>query len=107
MAYSETLAHSIREALSGVPHVEEKKMFGALAFMVNGKMCLAAGKDRIMCRIDPATHQDVTATEGVDTVIMGKRRYTGYIYVHESLLGTEKDLGHWIGMALRFRNQLP
>jgi TfoX/Sxy family transcriptional regulator of competence genes len=54
MAYSEELADKLRWALAEVPKVEEKKMFGGLAFMVNGKMCMTAGPKRIMCRIDPA-----------------------------------------------------
>ena len=49
MAYNENIANRIREALAHLPKVEEKKMFGGLAFMVNNKMLVAAGTDRIMC----------------------------------------------------------
>ena len=59
MAYSENLAEKIRQALAPLPKVEEKKMFGGLAFMVNGKLCLTAGPDRMMCRIDPDIHEEV------------------------------------------------
>ena len=43
MAYNEKLAERTREIIS-VSHkkVEEKKMFGGLCFMVNGKMCVGA-----------------------------------------------------------------
>jgi TfoX/Sxy family transcriptional regulator of competence genes len=58
MAYNEKIAERIRIALSNIPKVDEKKMFGSLAFMVDNKMCLTAGADRIMCRIDPAIHEE-------------------------------------------------
>jgi len=57
MAYSEKLADKIRQALAHLPDVKEKKMFGKLVFMVEGKMCLTAGSDRMMCRIDPDIHE--------------------------------------------------
>jgi len=57
IAYNQILKHRIKTALAYVPHVEEKQMFGGIAFMVNRKMCISVGWDRIMCRIDPALHR--------------------------------------------------
>jgi hypothetical protein len=41
---------------SGKPYerkkVEEKKMFGGMCFMVNGKMCICI-RNEILCRIGP------------------------------------------------------
>jgi hypothetical protein len=78
MAYNEKLADRIRKALAHISHVKEKKMFGGLAFMVDDKICLTAGADRIMCRIDPAIHEEVTKRKGCRTVIMRGRQYKGY-----------------------------
>ncbi len=39
---NEKLTERVRESLSGVSGVEEKKMFGGVAFMVNGKRCVTA-----------------------------------------------------------------
>ncbi|MRG43674.1 hypothetical protein GFS24_01040 [Chitinophaga sp. SYP-B3965] len=101
MAYSEKLAERLRQALAGLPKVEEKKMFGGLAFMVNGKMCLTAGADRIMCRIDPDIH-----VEGCQTVIMGGRKYKGYVHVNEDALKTKADLNYWAALALDFNKKI-
>lgn len=76
MAYSERLAERIRKALADLP-VEEKKMFGSLAFMVCGKMCLTAGPERMMCRIDPNLHEIEVKKDGCQTVVMGGRKYKG------------------------------
>ena len=54
MPESAVLVDRVRAALSGTPKVEEKRMFGGVAFMVRGKMCVTARGGRLMCRIDPA-----------------------------------------------------
>jgi len=40
MAYNQILKDRIKTALAYTPHVEEKKMFGGVAFMINGKCVL-------------------------------------------------------------------
>jgi TfoX/Sxy family transcriptional regulator of competence genes len=59
MAYNEKLTARIREALAHLPKVEEKRMFRGVTFMVNDKMCISAGDNKIMCRIDPAIHEEI------------------------------------------------
>ncbi len=102
MAYNEQLANRIREAFAHLPKVEEKKMFGGIAFMVNGKMCLTVGKDKIMCRIDPAIHNESIKSKGIQTVKMRGREYKGYVHINEDVIKTKKDFDHWIKLALDF-----
>ena len=102
MAYNEKLTVRIREALSAIPKVEEKKMFRGVTFMVNGKMCISVGPDRIMCRIDPALHEETIKNKGGKKVKMGGREYKGYVYINEDALKTKKELQHWIKLALDF-----
>jgi len=106
MAYSEKLAERIRKALAHLPDVQEKKMFGSLAFMVNGKMCLTAGPGRMMCRIDPVLHKDAVAKEGCQTVIMRGREYRGYVHVSEDSLGAETEFNYWIELVLNFNKNM-
>ena len=101
MAYNEKLAGRIREALAHVPRVEEKKMFGGIAFMVNGKMCVTAGKGRMMCRIDPAL-LDEAVGRGARMVVMGGREYKGYVHVSEELIQSAAAFKYWITLALNF-----
>lgn len=100
------LVDRIRTALAGVPVIEEKKMFGGITFMVNGKMCVSAGRGRIMCRIDPATHDRAIRSKGCRTMTMKGREYRGYVYVDESALKTQRDLRRWIDAALAYNAQL-
>ena len=49
MAYDETLADRIRDALAGEDGVTERKMFGGLAFMVGGHMACGIVKEELIC----------------------------------------------------------
>jgi len=102
MAYNEKLTARIREALAHLPDVEEKRMFRGVTFMVNGKMCISAGDDKIMCRIDPSLHDEVLKRKCCATVKMKGREYKGYVYVSEEGINTKKDLGYWVQLALEF-----
>ena len=101
MPYDEELANRVRKALSG-HEVEEKNMFGGLCFMVNGKMCITVGKDRIMSRIDPALHETALSRNGVKTVVMRGREYKGYVYVPEESIKSQSDFDYWINLALSY-----
>ena len=105
MANNEIITKRLREALSDHPKVEEKKMFGRLAFMVNGKMCLTVGPKKIMCRIDPELHQTAISKNGCRTVIMGGRKYKGFVYVDEKVISTKKELFYWVNLALEFNKK--
>ncbi len=102
MAYNQVLKDRVKTALARTPHVEEKKMFGGVAFMVNGKMCVSVGRDRIMCRIDPAIHEQILKRKGCKTVTMRGREYKGFVYVSEDGLRLKEDFDYWIGLSLDF-----
>lgn len=105
MAYNEILTNRVRAALAHIPEVEEKKMFGSLAFMVNGKMCISVGKDRIMSRIDPELHEQAIQRSGTQTVVMGGREYKGYIHIDEEAIKSKEDFDYWIGLALDYNKK--
>ena len=106
MGYNEELSNRVRTALSNVPFVEEKKMFGGITFMVNGKMCISVSKDRIMCRIDPSIHEEAIKRNSVCTVIMNKHEYKGYVYVAQEGIESKEDVDYWIGLSLEFNKKL-
>ena len=105
MAYNENFTNRLREALEHVKGVEEKKMFRGITFMVNGKMCLSVGDDEMMCRINPALHEEAVEKNGIRTVIMKGREYKGYVYVHADVVKTKKELNYWVNLALDFNER--
>jgi TfoX/Sxy family transcriptional regulator of competence genes len=92
----------VRAALQHVPEVEEKAMFGGLTFMVHGKMCICVGKDRLMCRIDPAIHDSVLTRKWCRTMVMNGRSYRGYVHVDEEAVRVQKEFDYWIRLALDY-----
>lgn len=102
MAYNENLVLRVRAALADAEKVVEKKMFGGLAFIINGKMSITVGKDRTMCRVDPIVYDNLLLKPGAKKVEMGGKNYKGYIHVDESAIRTKKQLQFWIDLALEF-----
>jgi TfoX/Sxy family transcriptional regulator of competence genes len=102
MPYSEKLADRIREALVEVPKVKEKVMFSGITFMVDEKMCISVGPDRIMCRIDPLLQDQLLEEKPCRVMVMKGREYKGYILVNEEDVQRKKELDFWIGLCLDF-----
>jgi TfoX/Sxy family transcriptional regulator of competence genes len=105
MAYDETLAGRIREQLSQLPNVVEKEMMGGLTFMVNDKMCVGIIKDELMCRIDPAIHEECVEKPGCRTMDFTHRPMKGYVMVDETGMRTPAEFAYWINLALAFNEK--
>ncbi len=102
MPHNEELANRIRGALLSRGKVEEKKMFGFLVFMVNGRMCLGVRGDEMMCRIGPDMMDAVLRRVGCAPLRMKRRTSLRMIMVEESGMKTKKDFDYWINLALEF-----
>lgn len=103
MAYDEQLADRVREIIARTrDDVEEKKMFGGLCFMVDGKMCVGVEKDRMMIRFDPAQNDEIMEMDGVGPMDFTKRVMKGFAFVESRVLESETQLRFWIGLSLEF-----
>ena len=113
MAYSQSLAQQIRKilALKLPPQIfeeelEEKKLFGGLAFMIRGKMVLTVSsrKDQlVMVRIGKEMEKQVLPRTGARTTLMRGRPYHGYIDLD---IEGQKELSYWIDLALSYNQEL-
>ena len=103
MAYNEQLADRTREIIARTHNdVEEKKMFGGICFMVNGKMCVGVEKERMMVRFDPALNDGIMEKNGVGPMDFTKRVMKGFAFVEIEALQTDKELEYWIALALDY-----
>ncbi|MEO6915818.1 MAG: TfoX/Sxy family protein [Chitinophagaceae bacterium] len=107
MPYDPKLADRIREYLSHFPalEIEEKKMFGGLAFMVNGKMCVNASGQNLMCRFDPALTKELAKKSGFLPMVMKGKEYEGYCSVEPIGFKSRKDFEFWIKQCLDFNGR--
>jgi len=102
MAYDEKLADRVRERLADVPNVEEKKMFRGITFMVNDKMCVSVSGDELMLRLDPDLTEQLAEENGTRPMVHGGRHMKGFIYISPERFNNQKDLDHWIELALEY-----
>ena len=102
-----TLYDRMIESIGVRPRVEERKMFGARAIVVDGKLCCSVKGHRIMVRVDPALHATLLKRDGVGPLTMSNRTYPGWLIVQETALRTKRQLDHWIGLALEYNPRAP
>lgn len=107
MAYDNNLVIRVREYLSQKKEfqIEEKKMFGGLAFMVNGKMCINVGAQQLMCRFDPKMLAPLSKRKGFLPMLMNGKEYKGYCYVDTTGYESEQDFEFWVNLCLNYNEK--
>jgi TfoX/Sxy family transcriptional regulator of competence genes len=108
MAYDESLAARIREHVAGEP-VVEKKMFGGLAFLLNGHMSVSASRQGgLLVRVDPADSDALLAEPGVTLMQMDNRPpMDGWLRVAPETVADEASLERWVERGLAHARSLP
>ena len=90
MPYDEDLAGRLRELLAGEAGITEKKMFGGLAFLLNGHMSVSAsGRGGLLARVDPADTEAALERPHAARMEMGGRSMDGWITVAPEGLADE------------------
>ena len=108
MAYDEELAARIRELIGANPGLTEKKMFGGLAFLVNGNMAVAAsGQGGIMVRTDPAESDALVDKTDAHLVVMRGKPMRGWLRVDTEHLRAERELAKWVELGTAYARSLP
>lgn len=103
MAYDEFLVDRVRNILNDKKvYSEEKKMMGALTFMVDNKMCVGVIKDNLMARIDPEIYEEALTKEGAKEMDFTGRPMKGYVFISPEGVDMGEDLEYWIQLCLDF-----
>ncbi len=106
MAYDEDLADRVRDAIPGGSEVAERKMFGGLAFMLNGHMFVGIVGDELMVRLGHAAVQQALERDHVREMDFTGRPMKNMIFVQPGgLLGPALD--QWIAAAADHARALP
>jgi TfoX/Sxy family transcriptional regulator of competence genes len=104
VAYDENLADRIRHLLADEDHLTERRMFGGLAFLVNGNMAIAAsGQGGILVRADPKR----SVPSGAEPAIMRDRPMDGWLRVADESLRTKAQLVKWVRIGTDYARSLP
>ncbi len=108
MPFDEKLAARIRKQLGKKKGLVEKRMFGGVAFMLNGNMCVGIHKDELIVRLAPEeTEQALTQRHTRIFDLSGGRTMKGWILVQPKGLATDAALGKWVTVGVKFAASLP
>jgi len=108
MAYDEDLADRIRELIAAQPGVEEKRMFGGLAFLINGNMSVAvSARGGLMVRVPPDETEKLLAREHVEPMVMAGRETRGWLRVALDGVKTKRQLQSWVTRGVDYAKSLP
>lgn len=108
MPYDRELADRIRELLGDEDGVTEQRMFGGLAFLINGNMSVAAsGEGGLLVRMNPEESSALTDGEHVRPMLMRGREMRGWLRVDSAALDTPNRLAPWVVRGAAYARSLP
>jgi TfoX/Sxy family transcriptional regulator of competence genes len=106
MAYDDHLADRVRDILTDQPGTSEKRMFGGIAFMVNGNMAVGVSNSELMVRAGEEA-EALVAEPGVRPFEMSGKTMKGWLLVESSAIAEDDDLSRWIGTGVGIAESLP
>ncbi|HVV22185.1 MAG TPA: TfoX/Sxy family protein [Pseudonocardiaceae bacterium] len=108
MAYDLELADRIRDIVIGEPGLAEKRMFGGLAFLINGNMSVSAsGRGGLLARVSVDDAERLVDDALIKPMTMGGREMRGWLHVDPEAVCTDELLQEWVVRCVAFARTLP
>ena len=107
MAYDEKLAQRIRLQLGNRRGISERKMFGGMAFMLDGKMCCGVLDSNLVARLSVDDCAAALRTPHVRPMDFTGKPLKGFLYVGAAALRSDAALRSWVEHCVTFVNTLP
>lgn len=87
---------------------EPKKMFGGVAFMVNGNMTVGiTNKSDLMVRFNADEHDKITKRPGARPMTFTHREMKGFLFVDADAVEDPRALEQWVKLSLDYVYTLP
>jgi hypothetical protein len=107
MVYDLDLADRIRELVAAEAGVAEQRMFGGLAFLINGNMSVAATGQGLLVRVDPDEADTLIDDEHVRPMEMRGREMRGWLRVDSAAVAASSRLEPWVARGVSYARSLP
>src|SRR5262245_30021361 len=107
MAFSESLAARVRDALAHTKGIEEKRMFGGVGFLLRGNMLVGIWKDSLIVRLGPEESDAALEEPHVKPFDITGKPMKGWVLVGPEALDNDDQLKGWIERAMGFVGTLP
>jgi TfoX/Sxy family transcriptional regulator of competence genes len=102
MPHDEGLAQRIRELLEDDARISEKRMFGGVAFFVNGAMAAGTMRDELMVRVGPEAHAAAIALPHARPMDFTGRPMRGFVQVAPAGFEDDANLRAWLARGIEF-----
>ena len=106
MAYDEALAERVRAQLDHEPGLTERKMFGGIAWMLEGNMAVGLTKNGLLVRLGDQVEAALQVPHATQPM-MGERPMRGMVLVAPEGVETEEQLGAWVARGSEVARSLP
>ena len=103
----EVLVARIRGFMKRRKGYTEQKMFGGVAFMINGNMCVGPWKGQLIVRLDKEKHEETQAEPHVLPMDITGKVMKGWARIDARGIEADEDLKAWIDRAAKFVRTLP
>jgi len=107
MSYDEKLAGRVRRLMRHQRGAAEKEMFGGLAFLLDGRMCLGIIEKDLVVRVGPERYEEALARPHARPMDFTGRPLTGYVFVAPAGCASHATLERWIRWGVDFVSILP
>ena len=108
MAYDTDLADRVRGLIAAERHVDEKPMFGGLAFLIGGHMAVCvSGRGGLMVRVPPEQTEQLLGLDHVEPMIMAGRETRGWLRISDEGVKTKRQLQSWVTRGIAYAQSLP
>jgi TfoX/Sxy family transcriptional regulator of competence genes len=108
LAYDEDLANRIRELIGLEDRLTEKKMFGGLAFLINGNMSVSAsGQGGLLLRVEPEQTDALVSEPHARPFEMRGRQMDGWLRVDPEGVKSKRELERWVQRGVSYARSLP
>ena len=107
MAYDEGVAERLREVFADRHDITEKKMFGGIAFMHAGNMCVGIVDDVLMARVGPCEYEDALRRPYAREMDFTGKAMKGFVFVDPAGFAEDAELEEWISLCEEFTASLP
>lgn len=102
MAYDNGLYEVLRDDLAELPGLTEKRMFGGVAFMLNGNMLCGVHKDGAMYRVGKDNEPAALALPGVAPMTFTGRRMGGFVDADPDAMADETARATLLELAFEY-----
>lgn len=107
MAFDESLAGRIRDALARRKNIEERKMFGCICFLLHGNALAGVWKDRLIARLGPDEGEAAMRESHVRAFDITGKPMRNWVAVEPQGIEDDDQLAGWIERAVNFVKTLP